>query len=97
MSRIASLHIYPVKSCRGIDLASARLTPTGLEWDRRWMIVDRKGIFVTQRTHPLLATISTAIVNGRLELSAAGHPTIVVDSRAGGTARSVKVWSDQMV
>ncbi|MSQ92367.1 MAG: MOSC domain-containing protein, partial [Gammaproteobacteria bacterium] len=31
MARIASLHIYPVKSCRGIDLAKARLTPTGLE------------------------------------------------------------------
>ena len=94
MARIASLHIYPVKSCRGIDLASALLTPTGLEWDRRWMIVDRKGIFVTQRTHPLLATITTAIVAGQLELSAAGQPTIVVDPRAGGTARNVKVWSD---
>ena len=95
MGRIASLHVYPVKSCRGIDLASARLTPTGLEWDRRWMIVDGRGIFVTQRTHPLLTTITTAIVDGQLELSATGHPTIVMDSRAAGTARSVKVWSDQ--
>ena len=94
MSRIASLHIYPVKSCRGIDLATARVTPTGLEWDRRWMLVDRKGTFVTQRTHPLLTTITTAIVDDRLELSAVGHPTILVDPRASGTARSVKVWSD---
>ncbi len=94
MASIASLHIYPVKSCRGIDVASARMTPTGLEWDRRWMLVDGKGKFVTQRTHPLLATISTAIIDGRLELSAAGHPTLVVDPGSDGAARSVRVWSD---
>lgn len=94
MARIASLHIYPVKSCRGIDLAKARLTPTGLEWDRRWMIVDGKGKFVTQRTHPLLTTISTAITDSRLELSAAGHPALVVDPRAGGAAHPVQVWRD---
>jgi len=94
MARITSLHIYPVKSCRGIDVATALLTPTGLEWDRRWMLVDHRGRFVTQRTHPQLTTITTAIVDGRLELSAAGHPTLTVDPRSNGTARHVKVWSD---
>ena len=94
MARIASLHIYPVKSCRGIDVASARMTATGLEWDRRWMMVDGKGKFVTQRTHPLLATISTAVAGDRLELSAAGHPTLVVDPGSDGAARRVRVWDD---
>ena len=94
MARIASLHIYPVKSCRGIDVASARMTETGLEWDRHWMIVDRRHRFVTQRTHPLLTTISTAITDGRLELSAAGHPALAVDSRSDGAAQTVQVWGD---
>jgi hypothetical protein len=39
MGHIASLHVYPVKSCRGIDVPDALVTPTGLEWDRRWMIL----------------------------------------------------------
>jgi uncharacterized protein YcbX len=95
MASITSLHIYPVKSCRGIDLTKARLTPTGLEWDRRWMIVDAKDRFVTQREQPKLATITTAIANGRLELSAADHPTLVVDVRADGGARSVLIWKDK--
>jgi len=94
MARIASLHIYPVKSCRGIDLAKARMTPTGLEWDRRWMIVDAKHRFVTQREHPRLAAITTTIADGRLELSAEGHSTLIVDARAGGSARPVKIWKD---
>lgn len=94
MARIASLHIYPVKSCRGIDLAKARMTATGLEWDRRWMIVDGKDRFITQRSHPRLATISTAVANGRLELTTDGHPPLVVDARADGSMRRVEIWKD---
>ncbi len=94
MASIASLHIYPVKSCRGIDLTAARMTATGLEWDRRWMIVDGRDRFVTQRTHPKLATISTAVGNGRLELSTDGHPPLVVDARADGATRRVEIWRD---
>ncbi len=94
MASIASLHIYPVKSCRGIDVATALLTPTGLEWDRRWMIVDGKDHFVTQREHAKLATITTAIAGGRLELSAEGHSTLTVDAHASGATRPVRIWKD---
>ncbi|MGH8135014.1 MAG: MOSC domain-containing protein [Steroidobacteraceae bacterium] len=94
MGRIASLHIYPVKSCRGVDVTSARLTPTGLEWDRRWMIVDARDRFVTQREHPKLATITTAVADGRLMLSAEGHATFVADVHASGSVRRVRIWKD---
>ncbi len=94
MAIIASLHIYPVKSCRGVDLDSARVTATGLEWDRRWMIVDARDRFVTQRTHPALATITTVLAGGALRLSADGHPVLDVDPGAEGAARRVQVWKD---
>lgn len=94
MPRVASLHIYPVKSCRGIDLDRARMTPTGLEWDRRWMIVDCNDRFVTQATNPRLATITTGIADGALRLSAEGHPAIDVDPRADGPVHRVQVWKD---
>ena len=94
MARIASLHIYPVKGCRAIDVKSARLVPTGLEWDRRWMVVDGNDRFVTQREHPKLATIVTAIADARLELSAAGHSTLVVDLQSSGDSRQVRIWKD---
>ena len=94
MARIASLHIYPVKSCRGIDVREALITLTGLEWDRRWMIVDAKDRFITQRSHPLLATITVAVGNGRLTLSADGHAPLVVDAAHGGSARQVRIWDD---
>lgn len=94
MARIASLHIYPVKSCRGIDVGETRIVPTGLEWDRRWMIVDASDRFITQRSHPKLATIIVAVGGGRLTLSAEGHPPLVVDLAHGGPARQVQIWDD---
>ncbi len=97
MARIASLHFYPVKSCRGIDVTEARVTPTGLEWDRRWMVVDGRNRFVTQREQPKLATITTAMANGRLELAADGHPPLHIDPRAGGAARTVEIWKEKCI
>ncbi|MBK7270485.1 MAG: MOSC N-terminal beta barrel domain-containing protein [Flavobacteriales bacterium] len=47
MITLASIHCYPVKSLGGFSLPEARLTDRGLEHDRRWMLVDDSGIFIT--------------------------------------------------
>lgn len=91
---IASLHVYPVKSCRGITVDSFRLTETGPEWDRRWMIVTAAGRrFITQRTHPLMATIAVAIEGQRLCLSNEGRPPLELPLDHAGVAGPVIVWS----
>ena len=95
MARIASLHVYPVKSCRGIDVGSTLITRTGPQWDRRWMIILPPDQFVTQRTHPRLATLSVAIGDGRLTLSTEGHPSISVAVDHDGEATSVRIWDDR--
>ena len=40
---IARLFVYPVKSCRGVEVSEAFLTETGLDLDRAWMVVDAQG------------------------------------------------------
>ena len=92
MARIASLHVYPVKSCRGIDVDSFLLTDTGPEWDRRWMIVTPAGHFITQRSHPAMATIAVAIQGGSLRLSAAGRAPLEVAVDHRGKSWPVVVW-----
>ena len=94
MARIASLHIYPVKSCRGIDVDSTLITPTGPEWDRRWMIIIPPDQFITQRSHPLLATITVSVSDGELRLVAEGHRPLTIDVNHGGEARRVRIWDD---
>lgn len=95
MARVASLHIYPVKSCRGIDVQDALITPTGLQWDRRWMMVKPDHEFITQRSHPRLATITVSVGKGRLVLAAGGHAPLVVDTDHGGARLRVRIWKDE--
>ncbi len=92
---IAELNIYPVKSLQGIRLSQAELTPTGLAWDRRWMLVDTQQRFVTQRQLPALATVGVALTHDALVLS---HPDTAPISvplqEPEGNLRIVQVWND---
>ena len=54
-----NLHVYPVKSCRGIALERAQLAATGFADDRHWMLVRPNGRFVTQRELPRMALVGT--------------------------------------
>lgn len=66
---VGELTIYPMKSTRGHDLREARVEPWGLADDRRWMVVDTDGVFVTAREHPaLLGVTATPLGPGRLRL-----------------------------
>jgi uncharacterized protein len=68
-TEIIGLRIYPIKSCRGFSVSSARLLSTGLDLDRNWMFVsfpDRE--FVTIRNNPLMTLIDTAFDADKDEL-----------------------------
>jgi uncharacterized protein YcbX len=90
--RVVSLHIYPVKGLRAVDVPRARVVDRGLERDRRWMIVDATGTFITQRTHPKLATITALPTDGGLTLSADGMPALNVATPEGHERMRVVVW-----
>ena len=92
---ISALTVYPVKGMRGIELESARLTPTGLARDRTFMVVRRDGRFVTQRDCPKLALIGTALDEDGVTLSRDGFGTIRVPfGRDDGDRVLTKVWKD---
>ena len=95
-ARIASLHVYPVKGCRGLDLARAPLTQTGLRWDREWMFVNEAGRFLTQRECAGLARIDVEVNEDELVLSSSGHPSLHCDLErdARGKQRQVLIWRD---
>lgn len=92
---ITALHIYPVKSCAGIALSSARMTATGFEFDRQWMIARPNGRFVTQRELPRLALIGTAIDDAHLRLTAPEVEPLALPLNHDGERTQVVVWRDQ--
>ena len=95
MVEVTGLFVYPVKSMRGIAVDCARLTPLGLEHDRRFMVVRSNGEFVTQRKQPLLSQIDTALEAGGVVLSRSGFGQILVPfDAAGGKGLQTRVWKD---
>jgi uncharacterized protein YcbX len=59
--QVASLHVYPVKSCQGVSVTSAAVSATGFSLDRIFCIVDETHTYVTQRENRVLAKIATAL------------------------------------
>ncbi len=93
---VASLHVYPIKGCRGLAPIEAVMTATGLSThgagDREWMVVDPAGHFVTQRELPRLALVAVAASHGELALSAPGTTALAIPDAAYGNAIPVEVW-----
>jgi uncharacterized protein len=94
---VTQLSFYPVKSMRGVRCERLRLTATGFEWDRQWMIVDSKGKFLSQRTHPQLARIVPAVQGTVLRLDAPGLAALCVPLAAQGAPVPVRVWDDACI
>src|SRR5882757_3845707 len=72
MPRVTSLFVYPVKSLRGYAVPAAELDALGFAGDRRFLLVDATGKFMTQRTAPRMACIDAKLADGTLMLSAEG-------------------------
>lgn len=99
MVKLSALHVYPIKSCGGISLPAAPIGELGLALDRSWMLVDRAGRFLTQREHPLLATIKTAIDGDVLSVRAPGMPalSLPLQGQQDGATVPVTVWTDSVL
>ncbi|MBL8146520.1 MAG: MOSC domain-containing protein [Anaerolineae bacterium] len=97
---VASLTIYPVKSCAGISLDQVTIGRTGPELDRRWMIVaddDGEMLAVTQREMPKLALAQPSINGGELIVRAPGMSALrlpIEDDRPAN--RSVLLRADAL-
>ena len=92
--KISGLYVYPVKSARGVSVTDCQLLPSGLEHDRRFMVVDEEGTFLTQRDHPTLATLGATITGSELVLAVPGVEPVRVDLVCDGPIAEVTVWGD---
>ncbi len=99
-AQLNALRMYPVKSCAGIELSEAVMGGTGLEadgiGDREWVVVDRNGRFVSQRTHPRMTQIQARAARGLLRVSAPEMPMIEIRPVARGETCRVSIWNDQV-
>ncbi len=94
--KITAINIYPVKSLGGISLAEALAESRGLAYDRRWMLTDREGVFLSQRELPEMARLHPALDNDHLIIRHAAEavePLMVpLNPSSYGAYRKVTVW-----
>ena len=107
---VASLHVHPIKSLRGLAVDAAAVDDLGLALDRRWMLVDDGGVFLTQREDPSMTLLRTSLVptaGGDARVAELTH-TVRVHAPSGDTLdlvppppdarrRRVRIWAHEVV
>jgi len=94
--QLTDICIYPVKSCAGLSLPVSGLDRFGLKGDRRWMVVTPGGEFLSQRSHPGMCRIATALRPDGIRLACAGAAIEVDTPGEGAPELQVRVWSDRV-
>ncbi|HBB33806.1 MAG TPA: MOSC domain-containing protein [Cyanobacteria bacterium UBA9273] len=92
---LSGIYIYPIKSAGGISLETSQVGNLGFEYDRRWMLVDERGKFLTQRQLPRMALIKVQLAEDCLVVEAPNQPKLAIPLQPNRSDRiSVQVWND---
>jgi uncharacterized protein len=97
---LTHIYIYPIKSLGGISLQFAKVEERGLQYDRRWMLVDKNGMFLTQREHPQMALFQVNIEGDKLVVA---HKVKTISklqipiSNLENNSFVVNIWNDVVI
>ena len=96
--QLSEIRIYPIKSLAGIRLQEAQLTERGLQWDRRWMLLDENGQFMTQRQLASMALLEVSLHTQHLEVRHRTKQlpalTIPLQPNSSNEQLQVPIWDD---
>lgn len=96
---LTQINIYPIKSLGGISLQSATVEERGLQYDRRWMLVDEQNKFITQRMHPKMALLKVEINNDLLTIKHKQNklsPLTILPLPNDEEEINVQIWKDNV-
>lgn len=95
--RVSALFLHPVKSLRAVAVQEAEVDDLGLVGDRRFLVTDPAGNFLTQRSHPRMARIDALLDAGVLTLRSEGFGQTRVGCAPDPAAaeRTVRVWKSE--
>jgi uncharacterized protein YcbX len=71
---LSAINLFPMKSGAPLPRKQATVEPRGLAGDRRWMVVDAEGKFVTGRELSRLTLVRATPDGNALQLAAPGMP-----------------------
>ncbi|MGL9721195.1 YcbX family protein [Symbiopectobacterium sp.] len=93
MIGVSQLYVHPVKSLRGLQLSHALATPSGLAYDRSFMVTEPDGTFITARQFPEMVLFTPALLPDGLFLTAPdGAQALVCYADFAHTPQPTEVW-----
>lgn len=100
--RVTGLNVFPIKSCHALQVDKIQLDSRGVVDDRRFMLVDGNGRFVSQRKFPKLATVRSKFITDAqglrlLHVSAPGTENdLTFLPISEGEGLEVGIWEDKV-
>ena len=96
IATVSGITRYPAKSMAGVELATALIEPRGLQHDRRFMLVDEDGSFLTARKHPDMLRVTCHQEGWQVLITAPGVTAAKFAFDGKGLIASVMIWQDQV-
>jgi uncharacterized protein YcbX len=93
---VTGIWIYPVKSLGGIRLQHAKVLPKGLEYDRRWMLIDSDNRFMTQRICPKMALMKMSMAEDGFIMRFGDEERLLGLTHSHEPIQSI-VWDDPVI
>lgn len=91
---VSALYYYPIKSCGAVRVDAAEIDACGLRNDRRLLVIEPDGTFITQREHPRLALVNPVLQGDDLTLAAPDMAPLAVTLGTSGTPYQVRIFRD---
>ncbi len=91
---LSEINIYPIKSLGGISLTESVIEEKGLQYDRRWMLVDENGDFLSQREHPRMATFKMSLTENGLGVTHDNDHLEIPFEPLSKEKIKVRIWND---
>jgi len=91
---LTGISLYPIKALGRCGTQQSQVSALGLVGDRRWVLTDTTGKFISQRSHPKLAQVQVRTLKDGLELKAPGADPILLSPSAEAPRSQVTVWQD---
>lgn len=96
--RLSEIFVYPVKGLQGIRLEKAFATSRGIQYDRKWMLVDQQGRFLSQREIPLLSQFAVSLEKDGIQIiSPNKHSKLFIDFSEEGQRIPIEIWDDSVM
>lgn len=94
---IESLHVYPIKSIAGVARQICEVNARGLAHDRRYLLIDTNGQFITGRTQPDLVLVSAREHGDGWQIDAPQMPPLNLTAPNANTQQvPLRIWRDDV-